>query len=196
MAIEGLMGKLPVGDPYPVRIVGIINLSSASFYRGSISSLSELERKVEQMIREGVDCIDIGAQSTRPIQIYGGEGRIDEVTEKAIISKAIKIIKDLKESYTVEFSVDTVRAAVAEEALKADIQIINDISGFKKDENMAKLIANYDASVVLMAARKEPGDVYTIGDIINELKNYGLVAKENNQYIILDPIIFYYLKAK
>jgi len=188
--IEGKMGQILVGDQYPVRIVGIVNLSQASFYKSSISSIDEITKKIELMVNEGADCIDIGAQSTRPIQIYGGEGRIDEEAEREIITKAVKNITDLKESYDVEFSIDTVRSSVAEVALNSGLRIINDISGLKKDEKMAELIAEYDASVIVMAAKKEPGDVYTIEGIIEELKKsieLGVRNSIDERKIIVDP---------
>ena len=189
--ISGMMGNLAVGDEYPVRLVGIVNLSTASFYKNSISNMENLEINIRKMIEEGADCIDIGAQSTRPVQIYGGEGRVDEVTERDMIKKALIIVKDMLEQYpNVEFSIDTVRSSVAEEGLKIGVRIINDISGFKKDEKMAKTISDFDASAVVMAAHKEPGDVYKIPDIINELKRSIEIGIENNispEKIIIDP---------
>lgn len=189
--INGLMGKIPVGDKHPVRIVGIINLSSASFYKRSISNIASFAKDVEKMIGEGADCIDIGAQSTRPIQIYGGAGRVDETTERETIEAVIPTVCDIMDSYPkIEFSIDTVRSSVAEVGLKKGIKIINDISGFKKDENMPKIISDYDATAILMAARKEPGDVYELNDIISELKKSVQIGEQNNikpEKILIDP---------
>ncbi len=192
MQIEGLMGKITVGDKYPARIVGIINISLASFYKGSIHVDSkDLTITAKKMVEEGADCIDIGAQSTRPIQIYGGEGRVDTITEKQMIERALDTIIDIMPSYNnVELSVDTVRSEVAQVALKKGVRIINDISGFKKDEHLAKLVADYDASAIIMAAKNEPGDVYTIKDINEELNKsikIGTEAGIDPKKIIIDP---------
>ena len=192
MSIKGYLGKIEVGDGLPACIVGIINISEASFYKGSIkTSKEELGKVTMQMINDGASCIDIGAQSTRPIQIYGGEGRVDALTEQEMIENALHVVLDVVSSYSnVEVSVDTMRYNVAKIALEKGVQIINDISGFKKDPKLADLIADYDASAVLMAARKEPGDVFLIPEIIQEFKkslNVGLDAGINKNKISVDP---------
>ncbi|MFW9852244.1 MAG: dihydropteroate synthase [Candidatus Thorarchaeota archaeon] len=190
--IKGYLGKIKVGDNFPTPIVGVVNLSPASFYQGSIASTNQdLEEIVLKMINEGVNCLDIGAQSTRPIQIYGGAGRVDEIQEKEIIDKSLEVVLDIIKSYeNIEISIDTTRSSVAESALKKDIRIINDISGFKKDEKMANLIADYDACAIVMAAKNEPGDIYTIDDVLHELRlsiNIGLNNGIKEDRIIIDP---------
>ncbi len=190
--IRGYLGSLEVGDELPVRIVGVVNLSPASFFQGSIAaSKLELEKKVLAMIDEGVNCIDIGAQSTRPIQIYGGKGRVDQEMELELVKTALEISMDILSSYDeIEISVDTQRKNVAEYALNKGIKIINDISGFKKEIEMAKIIANFSASAVVMAARKEPGDIFTLEDISLELEKsveIGLKYGIQENRIIVDP---------
>ena len=190
--IKGNLGKLEVGDGKQIRIVGVVNLSSASFFEESIASSSdEISQKIRHMIEEGVNCIDIGAQSTRPVQIYGGEGRVDADTELDMIKKSSVIALDTTSSYdNIEISIDTTRSIVAEYALKKGIRIINDISGLKKDSSMAKIIGDYSGCAVLMAAKNEPGDVYEIPDVVEELrisiaKGIDNGIKEDN--IIVDP---------
>ncbi len=190
--IKGKLGKLDVGDELPVRVFGVINLSKTSFYQSSIASSSkEIELAVKKMVDEGMDGLDFGAQSTRPIQIYGGEGRVDEETEFSIIKNASKIILDTLSSYNnVELSVDTTRSSIAEYALNQGIEIINDISGFKKDNKMAKTIAEFDASAVLMAAKQEPGDIYKLEEIKEELRistEIGVDSGIREENIVLDP---------
>ena len=190
--IKGNLGKLEVGDEKPIRIVGVVNLSSASFFEESIASSSdEISQKIRHMIEEGADCIDIGAQSTRPVQIYGGEGRVDVDTELDMIKKSSVIALDIVSSYdNIEISIDTTRSIVAEYALKKGLRIINDISGLKKDNSMAKIIGDYKGCAVLMAAKKEPGDVYKIPDVIEELKisiAKGIENGINEKNIVIDP---------
>lgn len=190
--IKGHLGKLEVGDALPVRIFGVLNLSTESFYKKSIvSTKQEIENQTRKMIEQGADGIDIGAQSTRPIQIYGGKGRLDEESELNEIKKSLFPVLDILSSYdSVELSVDTTSSMVAEYALKNDVRIINDISGFKKDKNMATKISEFDGHSVIMAAKKEPGDVYTISDIIYELRQSIEIGKKSNikeDKIIIDP---------
>ncbi|MHA2357308.1 MAG: dihydropteroate synthase [Candidatus Heimdallarchaeaceae archaeon] len=190
--IRGYLGKLEVGDNLSSKIVGVVNLSLTSFYNISIASTKQqIEEKVIQMITEGADCIDLGAQSTRPIQIYGGEGRVDEDTELSMIKESLKISMDILSSYSnVEVSIDTMRSKVTEYALKNNVRIINDISGFKKNEQVAKLIGEYNAHAVVMAARKEPGDVFTIRNIIDELQKSITIGVSNGikeENILIDP---------
>jgi dihydropteroate synthase len=190
--IRGNLGSLEVGDNLPIRIVGVVNLSPASFFKDSIaSSDADLANKIALMIKEGVDCLDIGAQSTRPIQIYGGEGRVDKDKEQEIVESALTIAIDVLSSYEeIEISVDTQRRNVAELALNMGVNIINDISGFKKDEDIAKVIADFDASAIVMAAKNEPGDVFLIDDIIHELSasiSIGTKSGIHENKIIVDP---------
>lgn len=190
--IEGILGKLKVGDNFPARIFGVINLSKESFFKDSVVESSyDLENTITKMIDEGANGIDIGAQSTRPIQIYGGEGRLDELQEMDVVKTALVTAQDVLSSYDdIELSIDTTRSKVAEFSLKSGVRIINDISGFKKEAQMAAVIADYGASAILMAARLEPGDVYEIHDIVSELDksiSIGLEAGINAEKIILDP---------
>jgi dihydropteroate synthase len=190
--INGFLGNLQIGDNYPTRIIGIVNLSETSFFKGSIaSSQNELQISIEKMIEDGASGIDIGAQSTRPIQIYGGKGRLNENQELEIIKEAVKASLDVLSSYDkIVLSVDTTRISVAEHSLKAGVKVINDISGFKKEKEIAKCIAEFDASVVLMAAKSEPGDVYEINDILHELRtslSIGVRAGIEKQNMLVDP---------
>ncbi|MHA1482878.1 MAG: dihydropteroate synthase [Candidatus Heimdallarchaeaceae archaeon] len=190
--INGFLGNLQIGDNYPARIIGVVNLSEASFFRGSVaSSQNELQISIEKMINDGANGIDIGAQSTRPIQIYGGKGRLNENQELETVKKAVKVSLDVLSSYNeIVLSVDTMKKSVAEYSLKAGVRVINDISGFKKEKEIAKCIAEYDASVVLMAAKSEPGDVYEINDILHELQkslSIGVEAGIKKQNMLVDP---------
>ncbi len=190
--INGKLGALSIGDNYQCLIVGVVNISDASFYSGSIASTKkEIEEQTRKMIEQGAKCIDIGAQSTRPIQIYGGEGRVDEPTEEEMIKSALDVVLDITSSYPeVEVSIDTMRSNVARVSLNRGIKIINDISGLKKDPLMADCIGDFGASVVLMAAKKEPGDVYRLRDITTELQKSVNMAEKASiapEKITIDP---------
>ena len=86
------------------------------------------------MVKEGADIIDIGGESTRP------DCRI--VSEEEEIKRVVPIIKAIKEKFDIPISIDTYKAKTAEAAIKAGADIINDVWGFKKDKDMARLQLN------------------------------------------------------
>ncbi len=119
------------------KIVGILNVTDNSFSDGGkYNDCSSAREHLYELINDGADIIDIGAESTKP----GAEEVPAEIQLK-------KILPLLKENAT--FSIDTRSSIVAEECLKNGAKIINDVSGLKFDSNMADIIAKYDATVVI-----------------------------------------------
>jgi dihydropteroate synthase len=188
MSIRMKLKKILIGDNLPVRIMGIINYSPESFYKPSIvNNLSSISKFVLQLIDSGSDIIDLGAASTAPNNYYPGSFYVSELEEKERIKKALPIIRDLGDF---QLSVDTLRASVAEQALKMGADIINDVSGLKKDENMLSVIKEYKPYLILMASKKQPGDIKTIKDIITSLKKSIDLALDSGipkNKIIIDP---------
>jgi dihydropteroate synthase len=188
MSIRMKLKKILIGDNLPVRIMGIINYSPESFYKPSIvNNLSSISKFVLQLIDSGSDIIDLGAASTAPNNYYPGSFYVSELEEKERIKKALPIIRDLGDF---PLSVDTLRASVAEQALKMGADIINDVSGLKKDENMLSVIKEYKPYLILMASKKQPGDIKTIKDIITSLKKSIDLALDSGipkNKIIIDP---------
>jgi len=128
------LGTIPVGDSNPVRFMGILNTSSESFYKKSISTTKQgISDTVCRMEAEGADFIDVGGMSTAPYLAT----MISEKIEIARIIKAIKIIQQIS---NLPISVDTCRAEVAKEALELGVDIINDVTGLKYDPMMPKII--------------------------------------------------------
>lgn len=158
--IEGLLGGVPVGDRYPVRIMAVINLSRESFYKGSVASAEEVLILANRLADEGADLIDLGAVSTAP-----GSPTIDEAVERARLIPALKQILD---NLDIGVSVDTQRAKIAEESLSIGACCINDVSGLR-DPQMAKTVADHDASAIFMASRDRPGDLLALDDIVQTL---------------------------
>ena len=131
------------------RIMGIINISSDSFYEPSqCNSTDEVLAKADKMTREGADFLDLGAESSRP-----GSKPISEQEE---IDKLIPVISSLVKITDIPISVDTYKPIVAKEALKAGAKIINDITGLQKSPEMADVISMFDAGVVLMHMQGSP----------------------------------------
>lgn len=155
--IEGLLGRVLVGDMHPVRMMAVINLSRESFYRGSVATPNEALNLARTVKSKGADLIDIGAVSTAP-----GSPAISESLEQ---ERLFPSLKEILENVDVGISVDTQRASIASKALAIGAECINDVSGLL-DPGMAKAVAEYDASAIIMASRHRPGDLLALDDII------------------------------
>jgi dihydropteroate synthase len=129
-------------------VMGILNVTPDSFYDGG--RYFETEKAVAhglRLIEEGAGIIDVGGVSTRP----GSQ----PVSREEELGRIIPVIKELAGHTKVPISVDTYRACVAEKALEAGAQIINDISGFI-DKDMARVVASAGAPVVIMHIKGRP----------------------------------------
>ncbi len=187
--INGELGGLKLGDNYDPIIIGVINLSPTSFYKGSVNENSDaIKNKINQLIKEGVDIIDVGAISSAPSFLYKESEVISVETEIKRLGTFFKAIEDI--NISVPISVDTQSHKTAQFALENGVTIINDISGLKVDTNMANTISNSNASVILMACRDRPGDVFKPLEIIVELEKsieLGVSAGIPRSNIIIDP---------
>lgn len=178
--IEGTIGEIKVGDGYPVRIMAVINLSIESFYQGSVATSDQALRKAESLIEEKADLIDLGAVSTAP-----GSPKIDEAMERERLIPVLQSILD----QGFEVSADTQRASIAEEALSMGARCINDVSGLM-DPAMVRTVADHDASVIVMASKNAPGDLLSMGDILqilDERTNLATLSGIDEEKIIVDP---------
>jgi len=139
---------LRIGDKYPVRVMGVINLSLESFYKGSVAVEEEgIRQIITRFENEGADIIDIGGASTAPRDIYDTQ-KVSVREELKRITSAIDIITSMTK---LPLSVDTVSSKVAEKALDMGVVVINDVSGLKADSKMAKLASDRTAPIILMA---------------------------------------------
>lgn len=173
------------------RLMGIINISPDSFYAGSRKqNMAEILETAAKMVQDGVDVLDLGAMSTRP-----GSDPVDEATEYAKIIPAVAAIR--KNHSETLISVDTYRARIAQAALDAGADIINDISGFGFDEKLIEVVVKSKAPYILMHIKGTPKDMQTnptYADLIKEIMQYfankiararDLGVPEHN--IIIDP---------
>lgn len=140
-------------------VMGIINITPDSFYRGSrIADEQALVDRTRSMIADGADVIDVGACSTRP----GGE-QVDAQQEMERLQWALGIIRRVAPE--VVLSVDTYRAAVARRCVvEWGADIINDISGGTLDEDMFDTIAGLHVPYVLMHMRGTPQTMSSMTD--------------------------------
>ncbi len=128
--------------------MGIINLTPDSFSDGGL--YNDTERAVDRALEietEGADILDIGGQSTRP-----KSGLVDVVEEA---HRVIPTLKRVAATIKIPISIDTYHAEVAEQAMDAGAQVINDISGFRLDPKIVEVARDTGAGVVLMHSRGE-----------------------------------------
>ncbi len=131
------------------RVMAILNITPDSFYDGGkyIAS-NEYAEIAQQMIEEGADIIDIGGESSRP----GAKS----VSAEEEINRILPAIKQIRQRFNIPLSVDTVKPEVAEEALKAGADMINDISGLSGGKQMTDVIKRHNASYCLIHIRGTP----------------------------------------
>ncbi|NMM48820.1 dihydropteroate synthase [Marinigracilibium pacificum] len=141
-------------------VMGIINLTNDSFYSESRVDDNLLMQRVEKMISEGASILDLGAYSTRPGAI---EIPIEEETKKIV--NAVTTIK--REFPEVILSIDTFRSQVAESALDAGAEIINDVSGGDADHDMFNLIIKKNCPYILMHMRGTPQTMQSLTEYKN-----------------------------
>ena len=192
MAVYANLAGLEVGDGFPVRLLGAINVSPESFFKGSVAETEDAVRqRAEQMDAEGVDMIDVGAMSTAPYL----ETEISEAEE---IRRLTRAIGALRAATALPISVDTKRSRVALAALDAGAVVINDVSGFRHDPGMAAVAAQRAAGAILMASETGPGAQEPINRVRSLLRESLTLAHDaglSANRIVLDPGIGFFRKA-
>jgi dihydropteroate synthase len=152
-------------------VMGILNITDDSFYAGSrMQSLNAVKDQAEEMLREGADILDLGAQSTRP-----GSSRISAEDE---LNKLLPSIKIIKQSFPESvLSIDTYHAKVAKECVAAGAAIINDISGGEMDKEMIKTVGNLGVPYICMHMKGVP-------ETMQQQANYENVTREILDFFI------------
>jgi len=180
---SAVLAGIRVGKSNPVVVVGVLNISPDSFYAGSVvKGPAEAVKRARRMLDEGADIIDVGAMSTAP--------GLRLISSNLELRRLLPIVEILVEEIDSPISVDTQCAEVAEAAIKVGTQIINEVSGLKADPRMAKVLADFGCSAILMAARRKPGDVGTIEEIKHELRESLRICEHHDidfKKIVIDP---------
>lgn len=164
-------------------VMGILNVTPDSLSDGgSYTSIDKAMEQTEKMIQQGADIIDVGGESTRPGHV--------QIGDEEEIKRVVPVIREIKKKFDIPVSIDTYKSAVAKAALEAGADLLNDIWGFRYDEKMAELAAEYDVPVCLMHNRDNLDYDDFMEDVKKDLQisldiaeKYG-VKKEN---IMLDP---------
>lgn len=184
MAVDTVIAGIKVGDAYPVRIMGVINLSPESFYKASVAELETVVDQARQMIAMGADILDMGGRSTWPLSA--------KITKEEERRRLIPTLELLVDNVNVPISVDTQFADLAREALDMGAHIINDVSGLITDPHMVELVSKYKCPLVAMASNKVPGDPVGMDAVMQSLERIIRKAEEGgvkSDQIIIDPAI-------
>lgn len=156
-------GSLELG--HRTLVMGILNVTPDSFSDGGrFADAGQALAHALELEAEGADLIDIGGETTRP-----GAEPIDPGEERR---RVVPVIERLAGRLRIPISVDTTRAEVARDALRAGAALINDISGLLYDPALAGVAAAHGAPMVLMHMRGRPRDMYreaVYGDVIAEV---------------------------
>ncbi len=172
---------LPLGKR--TLVMGILNVTPDSFSDGG--QFDRLDLAIQQavkMAREGADIIDVGGESTRP-----GHQPISPEDE---LSRVLPVIEKLKSELDIPVSIDTHKAAVAKEALKAGADMVNDIWGLKADEEMAPVVSSFHVPLCVMHNRKNAVYEDLMDDIISDLRESIALADGAGidlERVIIDP---------
>ncbi len=146
-------------------VMAILNVTPDSFSDGGkFADLDSALEQAEKLVSEGAYIIDIGGESTRP-----GSGRIPVAEE---LERVVPIIEAVTKRFDIPISIDTSKSDVAEAAVRAGAEIINDISGLRFDAEIAEIAAKYKTGLVLMHSRGEFDTMHTqppAEDIIAEV---------------------------
>ncbi len=169
-------------------VMAVINVTPDSFSGDGLGD--DVDAAVRQALgfqEWGADIIDVGGESTRPSSIYFGSNPVSIEEE---LSRVLPVIEALTTRIRIPISVDTHKARVASEALKVGASMVNDVWGFKRDPNMARVVAEAGVPVVLMHNQTHTRYDDLVPDVIGELRKMtddavrAGIAFEN---IILDP---------
>ncbi len=180
-------------------VMGIINVTPDSFagdglLRPTARESADVDvavlatRLASQMVAEGADLIDVGGESTHP--------RATPVPLEEELERVIPVIEHLSRAVQVPVSIDTSKSEVARQAIAAGAQIVNDVTALRRDPEMAAVIAQRGASVILMHGGSVPGmsDPPAVPDVIEDVVAFlrariesAVAAGIASECILVDP---------
>jgi dihydropteroate synthase len=149
-------------------IMGVLNVTPDSFSDGGeFFTTAKAVEQGKRMAAEGAQIIDVGGESTRP-----GAAAVSADEERA---RVIPVIQQLRGSVSAFISIDTSKAAVAREALRAGATIINDVTGGRADPEMFAVTAEHKAAFIIMHMQGTPRTMQAAphyDDVVNEVTNF------------------------
>ena len=164
-------------------IMGIINLTPDSFSGDGLSgSIERALQKAEEMVNQGADIIDVGAESTRPGHT--------PITAEEEWRRLEPFLREFLPWAPVPVSLDTYKEEVAKKGLEMGVDIINDIWGLRRSPGIGKLVQECQAGLILMHNREEPIYRYLLPEVLRDLKecvDWALEWGISREKIIVDP---------
>ena len=164
-------------------VMGILNVTPDSFSDGGkYNGMDQAMEHARQMVEDGADIIDVGGESTRPGHIM--------ITDEEEIARVTPIIEKLKKEFDVPISIDTYKSKVAEAAVQAGADLVNDIWGLKYDKKIAGVIAKYNVACCLMHNKEKAEYDNFLVDMLAETQECVNIARRagiSDEKIILDP---------
>jgi dihydropteroate synthase len=181
------ISALPVGKKFAVKVMGVINTSPESFYKGSVKTgEQEIAMTARQMQEDGAHMIDIGGMSTAPYVLTVLLPIEEEIRR---ITEAIKVVKS---ACDLPVSADTPRAAVAKEAIAAGADAVNDVTGLKYDSKMADVAAKAGVSMIIGAYSKAPATGRMASTLKALKKSISLASEAGIKDVMIDPSIGFF----
>jgi len=147
---HSLKDMLSIEKPLHVEVMGVINANDDSFFSASRFNTLDAINMIEKMIDDGASIIDIGGVSSAPNTLH-----VEASEELKRVKPILELIKEKKLYEKVKFSIDSYEPLVIKEALESGFVIVNDITGLENDE-VCKLIAEYEATAVIMHMQGKP----------------------------------------
>ncbi|MFB6086188.1 MAG: dihydropteroate synthase [Halodesulfurarchaeum sp.] len=187
-ALEPTPRELPIETDRTPALLGILNITPDSFHDGGeYDTVEQAVERAERLLEEGADILDVGGESTRP--------GADPVEIQQEIDRVVPVLEALQ-GLDVPVSVDTRKAAVAEAAIEAGAEVINDQDGLE-DPEMRAVVAEHDVPVIVMHSINTPVDPDAavpyddvVADVIGDLHERVRLAERagiDPGRIILDP---------
>ncbi len=171
-------------------VMGVLNITPDSFSDGGLYIKKEdAVKRAMEMIDDGADIIDIGGESTRPGSL--------PVSLNDELDRVMPIVKEIAKKVKNPISIDTTKAEVARQVIENGADIVNDISAFRFDKDMAGICVKYNAPVILMHMRGTPQDMQTnvkyddlmseIFEYLSERVDFAISSGIKSEKIMIDP---------
>ena len=184
-----------------LHIVGVLNVTPDSYFDGGkFVEVEAAVERVQELLDQGADSIDVGGESTGP----GSQ----DVSIEEELQRVIPVIEAIKSAFpTADISVDTYKSAVAEAAISAGATMINDVTAGRGDDDMFSVVAKHNVKYVMMYSKDSSARTTTndtdyddvIGEIVAfllERKQQAIQAGVEESRIIVDPGMGHFISAK
>jgi dihydropteroate synthase len=171
-------------------VMGVLNLTPDSFSDGGkYSAVDAALARAQQIQDQGADILDVGGESSRPGSV--------PISEEEELCRVMPVVEAVAHKLSIPISIDTYRSRVAHRALEAGAQIVNDISAFRFDPEMPRIVRDARAGIVLMHSRgsreelhRQPPMANALTEVRNDLQRAAAIAADAGivrSAVVLDP---------